>query len=58
MYAKGSKGKTIPPPGLLSPLPLPWKVWEEVTMDFVEGLPTSEGKNVVMVIVDHYSKFA
>lgn len=39
-------------PGLLQPIPLPLKLWEEVTMDFIEGLPLSSGYNCIMVVVD------
>lgn len=27
-------------------------------MDFIEGLPMSQGKTAIMVVVDRYSKFA
>lgn len=38
--------------GLLQPLPVPEQAWAHITMDFVEGLPKSEGKDAIMVIVD------
>jgi hypothetical protein len=44
--------------GLLEPLPVPTTAWQMVTMDFVEGLPTSGNANSVIVVVDKFTRYA
>lgn len=44
-------------PGLLTPLPVPSSAWQMVSLDFIEGLPLSEGKNCILVVVDKFSKY-
>lgn len=52
------KSEHVPYPGLLQPLPVPDQAWDTVTMDFIESLPKSGGKNTILVIIDKYTKFA
>lgn len=52
-----AKSERIKSPGLLEPLPVPSQAWEIVSMDFIEGLPTSDHYNAILVMVDKFTKY-
>ncbi|KAH9763085.1 hypothetical protein KPL70_001057 [Citrus sinensis] len=37
-------------------LPIPFQLWDDISIDFIEGLPSSQGKDAIIVVVDRLSK--
>ena len=52
------KGETVKSPGTLQPHLIPLAIWNDISMDFITGLPKSGNKSVIMVVVDRLSKYA
>ncbi len=50
------KDSIFRPQGLLLPLPVPAQPWSHMSMDFAIGLPPTQGNNVILVVVDRFSK--
>jgi len=53
-----NKAEHLPYPGLLEQLPVADMAWTHISMDFVEGLPKSNDKDVILVVVDRFTKYA
>ena len=46
------------PSGLLQPLPVPHRPWSHISLDFVTGLPPSDGNTIILTVVNWFSKAA
>lgn len=52
------KNSNTPPSELLQSLPIPDRIREDISLDFITGLPCFEGKTAILVVADHLSKYA
>jgi hypothetical protein len=52
-----NKGEHIASPELLQPIPVPDGPWSVISVDFICGLPKSDGKDVLLVVVDKFTKY-
>ena len=53
-----NKTENVKLPRLLQPLPIHIAPFIDISMNFIEGLPKSEGKEVILVVVDRFNKYA
>ncbi|KAL0283299.1 UNVERIFIED_CONTAM: hypothetical protein Sangu_2898200 [Sesamum angustifolium] len=53
-----SKHENNPYPGLLQLLLIPEQAWSCISMDFIEGLPSSEGKDSILVVEDRLANYS
>uniref|UniRef100_A0A3B3CT51 Integrase catalytic domain-containing protein n=1 Tax=Oryzias melastigma TaxID=30732 RepID=A0A3B3CT51_ORYME len=53
-----AKTTSTPQSGLLHPLPTPSRPWSHIALDFVTGLPPSNGHTLILTVIDRFSKSA
>ena len=58
LICQQAKHDTTLPSGLFEPLPILEKIWDDVAMDFIIGLPPSNRHTIIMVVIDRLSKCA
>jgi len=59
MTCQRAKAEHQRPSGLLQPLEIPLWKWDQISMDFIDGLPRSRsGHSSIWVIVDRLTKSA
>lgn len=52
------KYESTSPAGLFQSLPIPTKVWEDISMDFIEGLSKAANVDTILVVVDLMTKYS
>ncbi|KAH7542315.1 hypothetical protein FEM48_Zijuj02G0060600 [Ziziphus jujuba var. spinosa] len=52
------KYSIVAPYGLLQPLEMPERVWEDLAFDFIVGLRNSRGYSTILVVIDRLTKYA
>lgn len=57
MTCQCNKTKALDLASLLQPLEVPSHVWEDISLNFIEGLPRVHGESVILTMVDKFSKY-
>lgn len=59
MFVCKTENKYLAPTlgGLLQSLPIPNQIWDDIAMDFIEGLPGSSNMDSILVVVDRLNKY-
>ncbi|KAI9190995.1 hypothetical protein LWI28_001909 [Acer negundo] len=52
------KSEHVKSSSLLQPIHIATLQWQDIAMDFVEGLPTSLGKESILVVINMFTKYA
>ena len=55
-FCARNETSTRPPAVLLQPLLAPRRPWSHISLDFITGLPLSDGNTTILTVVDRFSK--
>jgi hypothetical protein len=52
-----NKGETVKSTDTLQPIPILLVIWRDISMDFIVGLPKSNNKSIIVVVIDRLFKY-
>lgn len=58
LICQQAKASNALPAGLSQPLPIPTQIWEDLSIDFITSLPSSNSLKVILIVVYRLSKYS